>query len=114
MSGESGDVTYLLYKSHEPSLVKAFEESGLLPEVDSVTHSDIISNGSDTYTSRVKISFTKKSGTFMRAYMYIPGSMLSKQAYLNNSEKTAVEAWLESVKDAEAPFKKTTDNKVGT
>jgi hypothetical protein len=114
MSTESGDITYLLYKSHEPTLVKAFEESGFLPEIDSVTHSDIISNGSDTYTSRVKISFTKKSGTFMRAYMYIPGSMLSKQAYLSDSEKTAVEFWLQSVKDSEASFKESRDNKVGT
>ena len=114
MSSESGDNMYLLYKSHEPSLVKAFEESGFLPEIDSVTHSDIISNGSDTYTSRVKISFTKKSGTFMRAYMYIPGSILSKQAYLSDSEKTAVEAWLQSVERAEASFKESRDNKVGT
>jgi hypothetical protein len=103
---------YLLYKSHEPALIKAFDASNLYPEVDSITHSDMIATGGTIHSSRVKISFTAKKGLFIRYYMYIPGSDVSKQNYLSKDEKAVVQAWLDTIHNSETSVKKAADNKV--
>ena len=103
---------YLMYKSHEPSLIKAFESSKFLPEIDVITYSDMIATGGTIHTSRVKLSFTAKTGNFTRHYMYIPGSLLTEQHYLSDDEKAALEMWLNSIHLAEASLKQRSNNKV--
>jgi hypothetical protein len=89
---------YLVYKSSEPALVQAFAASGsaFYPQVDDITYSDMIATGGEMYSSRVKLSFTAKTGNFTRYSMYVPGSLLSEQKYLNSAEQSAVELWLAS------------------
>jgi hypothetical protein len=100
---------FLLYKFHEPALVKAFEQSKFLPEVHPITHSDMIATGGTMHSSRVKVSFTARSGPFVRAYIYIPGSLIAEQAHLTDDEKAAVEQWLHVI---EASLKQGTNHKV--
>jgi hypothetical protein len=88
---------YLLYKSHEPALMSAFKSSIYQPEVEAITYSDMISTGCGLHTSRIKLSFTAKTGPYVRFYMYIPGSLVSELLHLNDDEKSAVTMWLNSV-----------------
>lgn len=90
-------VPYLAYKSSEPALIKAFEGSAFRPEVDMITYSDMIATGGEMYTSRVKLSFTAKTGNYTRHYIYIPGSLVSDQKYLSQEEQSALDLWIKSV-----------------
>ena len=101
--------TFLFYKSHEPSLLKAFEKSRFLPEVLSITQSDMIATGCAVYESRIKLSFTARSGQFLRIYIYIPGSVITEQHHLTRDEKAALQLWLEVT---EASLKEGTNDKV--
>jgi hypothetical protein len=96
---------YLSYKSCEPALLKAFETSKLRPEVDVITFSDMIATGGEMHSSRLKLSFTTKTGNFIRYYMYIPGSLLAEQHYLSDEEKSAVDLWLKSIDLIQTPLK---------
>ena len=49
------------------------------------------------HSSRIKLSFTSKTGPFVRFFMYIPGSLVSELLHLNDAEMTAVRMWLNSV-----------------
>ena len=98
-------IPYLTYKSHEPSLIKAFESSKFAPEVDVITYSDMIATGSTIHSSRVKLSFTVKTGRFTRHYMYIPGSVITEQYYLSEDEQSAVTLWLNSIDLAQTSLK---------
>ena len=88
---------YLIYKSAEPALVKAFEASAFRPEVDAITYSDMIATGGEMYSSRVKLTFTAKAGNYTKHYMYIPGSLVSEQKYLTKEEQSAIDLWLNSL-----------------
>lgn len=108
---------YLMYKSYEPGLVAAFSGSVYKPEVEPITHSDMIATGATMYNSRVKISFLLKKGNYTKFFMYIPGSSLEEQNHLSNDEKEAVALWLNSVHMNEESFtkgssKEGTNNKV--
>lgn len=89
-------IPFLLYKSCEPALIKAFAASKFRPEVDAITYSDMIATGGEMHTSRVKLTFTAKTGNYTKHYMYIPGSFASEQKYLSEEEQTAVDLWLAS------------------
>jgi hypothetical protein len=103
---------YLFYKSYEPSLVKAFEQSNFLPEVHPITHSDMIATGGSIHTSRIKLSFTAKTGPFIRMYIYIPGSNITEQHNLSENEQSAIELWLNSIHVTEASLKQRSNNKI--
>jgi len=109
-------IPYLLYKSHEPALMRAFYSSVYEPSVEPITHSDMITTGGGIYNSRIKLSFTAKTGPFLRFYMYIPGSVISELLHLSEEEKTAVSMWLNAVEiegtSTKDTLKKATNNKV--
>ena len=88
---------YLLYKSHEPALVAAFSRSVYRPEVEPITHSDMITTGGTMYIARIKISFTLKKGNYTKFFMYIPGSSVEEQHHLNDDDREAVAVWLNTV-----------------
>lgn len=98
-------ILYDLYKSSEPALIQAFAASKFRPEVDPITHSDMIATGGEMYTSRVKLTFTTKTGGYMKYYMYIPGSLLSEQKYLSEQDHTVIDLWLNSIDLVKASLK---------
>jgi len=108
-------VPYLLYKSHEPALIAAFKDSMYYPQVEAFTYSDMVSTGGGLYTSRIKLSFTAKTGPFVRFYMYIPGSLISEVLHLTEDERAAVTMWINSVEidtPSKNALKQRTDDKI--
>jgi hypothetical protein len=109
-------IPYLLYKSHEPALMNAFQGSLYTPQVEAVTYSDMVSTGGGLYSSRVKLSFTAKRGPYVRFYMYIPGSLVSELLHLTEEERAAVAAWIQSVETEDSlcksALKQRANNKV--
>lgn len=90
-------IPYLVYKSHEPALIEAFKDTAWRPEIEPITHSDMITTGGTMYNSRLKISFLRKTGTFMRFFIYVPGSSISEQYNLTEDEQGRMAQWLNSV-----------------
>jgi hypothetical protein len=93
------------YKSHEPALIEAFKNTQWQPEIEPITHSDMITTGGTMYRSQIKISFLRKTGTFMRFFIYIPGSTMSEQLNLTKNEQELVAQWLNSVDLSEGASK---------
>ena len=105
-------IPYLLYKSYEPALIEAFKDTQWLPEIEPITHSDMLTTGGTMYSSRVKISFLRRTGEFMRFFLYIPGSRISEQLNLTQDEQGLVVQWLNSIDLMESASKQRTNNKI--
>jgi hypothetical protein len=103
-------LSYSFYTSHEPALIAAFQGSRYAPRVEAVTASDMISTGGEIYASRIKLSFTSKTGPFLRFNMYIPGSSVSELLHCSEEERAAVTAWLSRVE--ESSLKEAANHKV--
>jgi hypothetical protein len=102
--------SYAFYKSHEPALIDAFQGSRYSPQVEGITPSDMISTGGEIYASKLKLSFTAKTGLFLRFYMYIPGSSTSELLHCSKEEQAAVAAWLKNVE--ESSLKESANDKI--
>ena len=89
--------TYLLHKSHEPALVALFKDSKFRPEVEAITNSDMMSTAGTIYESRFKLTFTTKSGPYIKLLMYIPGCSLQEQYQLSDTDKGHVAQWLNDI-----------------
>jgi len=90
-------IQYLTYKAYEESLVEAFNASEFRPEVEAISHSDMITTGGTVYGSQFKISFTTKTGAYKKFSVYIPESGAAAQVPLSLSEQTVMNKWLNSV-----------------
>jgi hypothetical protein len=79
------------------ALLQAFQNSNWLPSIEPVTQSDMIATGWSSPGTRIRLSFTAKTGPFTRVNMYVPGSLISEQHHLNDNEKAAVAQWINSL-----------------
>ena len=91
------EANIFLERNHMDTLLKAFQKSKWTPSVETVTQSDMIATGWSSPGTRLRLSFTAKTGPFTRINMYVPGSLLSEQHHLTDDEKAAVAQWINSL-----------------